>query len=410
LFFRKRLYSLPLILLSFFLISGCGAIEKATTSTPTVAPTQTAKGSLLQVHFIDVGQADSVLVIAPNGQTMLVDGGNRDDGAVVVNYLKSQGVQDLTAIVATHPHEDHIGGLDTIIHSFPPKQIYMPNAISTTKTFDDFITAVNASGAQKIRAKAGVELDVLGISGQFLAPISDQYEELNNYSAVLKITFGKISFLLTGDAEDVSEAEMLKIGHDLEASVLKVGHHGSTSSTTNEFLKAVSPKYSVITVGLDNDYGHPTQVTLNKLANAGVPVYRTDQDGTIVATSDGETVEFISSRLSSTPKPVQPVPAQATDSVMISSIDLRGEVVTLMNRSDQTVNLRGWKLVSEIGNQTFIFPADTTMPGGGVLKVVSGINAHAANNVLLWTDLNIWNNQGDPGALYNAQGQLISQK
>ena len=407
-FFRKRRFILPLIILSLFLFSGCGKTQKATN--PNTAPIQTDKGGLLQVHFIDVGQADSILVIAPNGQTILVDGGNGVDGTEVVSYLKAQGVKELTAIVATHPHEDHIGGLDTIMQSFPPKQVYMSNATSTTRTFEDFITAVNASGAKKIRAKAEVKLDVPGISGIFLAPNSDKYEDLNNYSAVLKITFDKVSFLLTGDAENVSESEMLKSGQDLEATVLKVGHHGSTSSTTSAFLKAVSPKYSVITVGVDNDYGHPTQVTLNKLANVGVQVYRTDQDGTIVATSNGDTVTFTASSPSSTPKPVQPVPALATGSVMISTIDLSAEVVTLINRSNKEVNLTGWKLVSEVGNQTYTFPSGTKLPASGTLKVISGKNAQAGGNGLVWTETNIWNNDHDPGALYNAEGQLVSKK
>jgi beta-lactamase superfamily II metal-dependent hydrolase len=306
--------------LSFFLLSGCGTTEK--TMTP----------SLLRVHFINVGQADSSLVIAPNGQTILVDGGNSNDGSEVISYLKSQGVKELSVVVATHPHEDHIGGLDTIMHSFPPKQVYMPNGTSTTKAFEDFITAVNTSGAKKIRAKAGVKLDIPGISGLFLAPNSDQYEDLNNYSAILKITFGKVSFLLAGDAEKVSETEILKSGQDLQTTVLKVGHHGSTSSTTSAFLKAVSPKYAVISVGVDNDYGHPAQVTLNKLANAGVQVYRTDQAGTIVATSDGDTVKLTAST-SSAPKSVQPVPAISTGTLMISTIDLSGEVVTFITSS-----------------------------------------------------------------------------
>lgn len=328
--FRKRRFILPLLIMSFLLLAGCGTTEKA--MTPSAAPNQTAKGSLLQVHFLNVGQADSILVIAPNGQTILVDGGNADDGPEVVSYLKSQGVKELSAVVATHPHADHIGGLDTIIHSLPPKQVYMANGTSNTKTFEAFITAVNASGAKKIRAKAGVKLDVPGITGIFLAPNSDQYEDLNNFSTVLKITFGKVSFLLTGDAEDVSEAEMLKSGQGLQATVLKVGHHGSTSSTTSALLKAVSPKYAVISVGVNNDYGHPAQVTLNKLTNAGVQVYRTDQDGTIVATSNGDTVMLTASIPSSNPKPVQPVPAISTGSLMISNIDLSGEVNGTKNR------------------------------------------------------------------------------
>lgn len=330
---RRRLI-LPLIIILFIFLSGCAATDK--TAITNTVPSQTEKEGLLQVHFLNVGQADSILVIAPNGQAMLIDGGNLEDGPGVVSYLKSQGVKELSALVATHPHEDHIGGLAAIIHSFPPKQVYLSNGATTTRTFKDFMTAVNTSGAKKIRAQAGTKLDVPGITGLFLAPTSDRYDDLNNYSAVLKITFDKVSFLLTGDAEDVSEAEMLKSGQNLQATVLKVGHHGSASSTTSAFLKAVSPKYAVISVGVNNDYGHPAQETLKKLTSAGVQVYRTDQDGTIVAKTNGDTIEFektgktISSNIPPAKAPIPPssIPAQSisaavSGSVMISNIDFR---------------------------------------------------------------------------------------
>lgn len=411
---RLKQFILPIIILSLLVLSGCSKIETAPLKSSTVSD------GILQVHFLDVGQADSALIVSPGGESILIDGGNNDDGPEVVSYLKSHGVKELSAIVATHPHEDHIGGLDSVLQSIPTKSVYMPNAPANTKTFEDFIASVKSSGAKKIQAKAGVSLNTSDITGLFLAPNNSSYEELNNYSAVLKVTYGKVSFLFEGDAEDISEAEMLQNGQNLNSTVLKVGHHGSQSSTTDGFLKAVSPKYAIISVGADNDYGHPTPVTLDRLAKAGVDVYRTDQSGTIVVTTDGESVE-INKKASIQANPPETNSAKASElgapavstsqgTAELSTIDLTGEVVTITNSSDAAVDLTGWKLVSVIGNQTFIFPAGTTLTPGGSLKVVSGEKAQAGTGMLVWTQSNIWNNDGDPGALYDAQGNLVSRK
>ena len=273
---------------------------------PTNSPTPTGA---LKIHFIDVGQADSIL-IQSGKSAVLVDAGNNADGDLVVNYLKSQGVSKLSAVVATHPHEDHIGGMDDVLKSIPVDKFYMPNATHTSKTFEDMLSAANASGAKKIQIKAELALDVPGISGTFLAPVGSKYDDLNNYSAVLKITHGSTSFLLTGDAEDISENEMLENGN-LQSTLLKVGHHGSDSSTTAAFLNAVSPKFAVISVGKGNTYGHPTDAVLSRLASAGAQVYRTDQAGTIVATSDGEniTIDKNASTIQANAPPANNAPA-----------------------------------------------------------------------------------------------------
>ncbi|WP_085929352.1 MBL fold metallo-hydrolase [Desulfosporosinus orientis] len=407
---KSRLFYVLVICITL-LVTGCGNTSTTTATSTSSSQTSVDQGEELnnnqptpmnahgnlQVHFIDVGQADSILIKASDGTAVLIDGGNNPDGPNVVNYLKSQQVKELAAVIATHPHEDHIGGLDTVINSFPVKAVYMPDASTTTKTFEDFISAVAASGAKRIQAKVGVKLDVPGLTGQFIAPNGSGYEDLNNYSAVLRLTYGKVSFLFTGDAEEVSETEMLGSGQIVKADVLKVGHHGSSSSTSSAFLKAVSPKYAVISVGADNDYGHPTASTLSKLSGAGVKVFRTDLDGTIVATCDGESVTFNKK-------------GSAPASVSITSIDLAGEIVTLVNDGSSAVDLTGWKLVSEKGNQTYSFPSGITIPAGGTLKVLSGSKAESSTGALLWTKSDVWNNDGDPGSLYNAQGQVVSVK
>lgn len=254
-------------------------------------PVQYQDSNQLALHFIDVGQADSMLGILPNGETILIDAGNREDGNTIISYIKKQQIKKIDYLIATHPHEDHIGGLAEVINSFDIGSIYMPKVSTTTKTFENALLAIKNKGLKVTTARAGVSIlnnDNLKI--ELLAPNSDSYENMNSYSAVTKITFGNTSFLLTGDADNISEGEMFK--YNLKADLLKVGHHGSSTSTSAEFLKAVAPKFAVISVGKGNTYGHPAQKTLNTLKNAGVKIYQTDINGTIVATSDGNSIEI----------------------------------------------------------------------------------------------------------------------
>lgn len=245
----------------------------------------------LQVHFIDVGQADCIF-IKTDDKTMLIDAGNNADSKTVVEYIKSQNIDKLDFIVGTHPHEDHIGGLDAVIESFDIGTIYMPKAMSTTKTFEDVLNAIAKKGMKVTTPVPGTTVDLGKASFTILAPNSDSYEEINNYSIVIKLNHGNNSFLFTGDAEAVSEREMIDKGYDLSVDVLKIAHHGSNTSTTEEFLDKVNPQYAVICVGKDNKYEHPHKETIDLLNKKGIKIYRTDESGTIVAISDGESIYF----------------------------------------------------------------------------------------------------------------------
>ena len=257
------------------------------------ARNENVNNETLKVHFIDVGQADSILIQAPTGENMLIDAGNNDDAKTIVSYLNAQGVKKVDVLVGTHPHEDHIGSLDMVIDTYDIGKIYMPKATATTKTFEDVLTAIQNKGLKITAATGGTNISFSpSAKVEILAPNASKYEDLNNYSAVIKLTYGKTSFLFTGDAEDVSENEMLARGYDLRADVLKVGHHGSNSSTTEAFLAAVDPTYAVICVGKGNDYGHPHKEVLKRLSDAGIKIYRTDEAGTVVFATDGESIEI----------------------------------------------------------------------------------------------------------------------
>lgn len=246
----------------------------------------------IEVHFIDVGQADSILIKTFSGESMLIDAGNNADSNLVTNYIKNQGISKLDIVVGTHPHEDHIGGLDAVINNFDIGKAYMPKTSTTTQTYEDVLNAISNKGL-KISSPVSVSTFSLGEANfTILAPNSSNYDDLNNSSIVLKMEYGNNAFLFTGDAEDISEKEIINKGYNLSADVLKIGHHGSESSTTESFLNKVNPKYAVIMVGEDNSYGHPHKVTMDKLKSKNIAVYRTDENETIIATSDGSNITF----------------------------------------------------------------------------------------------------------------------
>ena len=236
------------------------------------------------VSFIDVGQADSVLIRNGN-YNMLIDAGNNEDGEKLVNYFKSLGIEEFTYVFATHPHEDHIGGMDDIINNFKIDNYYMSNKLSTTKTFTDVLDALDGRNLKYTVPNKGDTLKLGDANIKVIYP-GDDKSNINDSSIVLKMTYGKNSFLLTGDA--TSNVERKIYNEDIKSDVLKVADHGSSYSSTDVFLDRVKPYYAVISVGKNNIYNHPSNKTLEKLNKRNIKVYRTDLDGTIVFTSDGE--------------------------------------------------------------------------------------------------------------------------
>ena len=244
----------------------------------------------LVIHFIDVGQGDSIL-ISKNNEHVLIDAGNNEDGALLVEYFKELGIKKFKYIVGTHAHEDHIGGIDNVINNFDLDHYYMPDVITTTKTFEDVLDALLAKEQAFETPNIGDKFKINDAEFEVLYLGKDK-SDLNNTSIVLKLTYKNTSYLFMGDATDKVEKILINEGKDLESDVLKVGHHGSQYSSTAAFLKKVNPKYAVIQVGENNDYDHPRQITLDKLEKLKTITYRTDKHGTIVLTSDGENISF----------------------------------------------------------------------------------------------------------------------
>ncbi|MBE5963926.1 MAG: MBL fold metallo-hydrolase [Lachnospiraceae bacterium] len=261
------------------------------TDTPTDAPTTDAGKSDMKVTFIDVGQADCVLIESA-GKFMIVDAGNNDDGTMVVNYLKSEGVTRLEYVIGTHPHEDHIGGLDNVIKAFEVGKVIMPDKSQATSTYEGVLKAIQK---KKLTITLPVPGDVYTLgnaSFTIIGPVKDYGDEINNWSIGLRLVNGNDSFMLCADAEMAAEIDMVNSGATMKSDVLKVNHHGSKDSTSYEFLNAVDPDYAVIMVGVDNEYGYPKDRVLERLAEKNAIVYRTDLHGHITAISSGDGITF----------------------------------------------------------------------------------------------------------------------
>lgn len=254
-----------------------------------------------KIWYLDVGQADSMLLQLPNGnewEYVLIDAGTGQTEEALVSWLQEQGVTDMTAVIATHPHEDHIGGMDAVLEAIPVESLYMPEVkeslTPTTRCYEQMLDAAEAQQVQAVKGQSGVTVyEEDGVKLELVGPEPQkEYDDLNEYSLVAKLTVGGKSFLFTGDSSEQAEADMIEAGEDLKADVLKIGHHGSSTATTKAFLQAVNPQVAVISCGKDNSYGHPHEETMQRLQEKAMTIYRTDEDGTILATCDGTSIEW----------------------------------------------------------------------------------------------------------------------
>ncbi|EPB8178002.1 ComEC/Rec2 family competence protein [Clostridium perfringens] len=251
------------------------------------------KDSELMISYIDVGQGDAAY-IKVNGNDILIDAGPRSNSKELLEQLKAKSIDDFELVIATHPHEDHIGGMVDVFKEYEVKAFYSPKITHTTKTYENLVKAVKDEGLKTKELKGGMVID-LGEGAKFevFTPQKSEYEELNDYSPIMKLSFGDTSYLFTGDAEKLAEEEALaKYKTSLDSDVIKFGHHGSSSSSSNAFIEAVSPKYGIISCAKDNKYGHPHRETLDIIKKYNIKTFRTDTDGEIILTSDGKSINF----------------------------------------------------------------------------------------------------------------------
>ena len=293
---KRNFFEILIILLAFLIINNQDKIKNLFNQNNNQNQNDyiNTNNDLLKVHYLDVGQGDSIFIELPNNETMLIDAAESYQSENIINYLKNLNYQKIDYVIGTHPHTDHIGGLKNIINTFEIGKIYMPKVVSTTKTYESLLMTIKNKNLKINTAKAGtsiIDTDALKIN--ILAPNNSTYTELNNYSVVTKITYGTTKFLFMGDAEKLSENE---IKENVTADVIKIGHHGSNTSSSIDFIKKVNAKYGIISVGLNNKYNLPKEETITNWENSGTKIYLTSTNGTIRASSDGTNIKIESEK------------------------------------------------------------------------------------------------------------------
>lgn len=293
---KRNFFEILIILLAFLIINNQDKIKNLFNQNNNQNQNDyiNTNNDLLKVHYLDVGQGDSIFIELPNNETMLIDAAESYQSENIINYLKNLNYQKIDYVIGTHPHADHIGGLKDIINTFEIGKIYMPKVVSTTKTYESLLMAIKDKNLKINTAKAGtsiIDTDALKIN--ILAPNNSTYTELNNYSVVTKITYGSTKFLFMGDAEKLSENE---IKENVTADVIKIGHHGSNTSSSIDFIKKVNAKYGIISVGLNNKYNLPKEEIITNWENSGTKIYLTSINGTVRASSDGTNIKIESEK------------------------------------------------------------------------------------------------------------------
>lgn len=320
---------------------------KSPTATPT-SPVPTIIVGTLQVEFIDVGQGDAILIRHPAGINMLIDGGDTDTG--IVQYLKDHGIKRLDVVVATHPHADHIGGLVQVLKAIPVAKVVTNGQPTTTRTYENFLDAIAAAKAEYVEVKRGDTIRFGELVFNVLNPVSATGDDLNNGSIVLRLVYGKVSFLFAGDAQAEAEASMsVSSVSPVQATILKVGHHGSRTSSSPAFLALVKPAVAIYSAGSGNSYGHPHPETIASLLGVGARIYGTDLNGTVAVTTDGWTYQVQAEKgqprgppvVTSTGTPVAPALTSTTSTspVTHTSTTILAPIPTSPSKSPATLSL-----------------------------------------------------------------------
>jgi len=356
----------------------------------------------MKVSFLDVGEGDAILIEYANGKKTLIDAGRSD--SVIESALAAEGVTHIDTLIATHPDADHIGGADYVIQNYGVTKVIDSGQVHTTRAFTDYLQAADTSGASFEIAEIGDNLSDDPNAKANVLFVDHQAAELNDGSIVIKLSYGDVSFLLTGDAGHKVENELMNqySYQELQANFLKASHHGSNTGTSRDFLSAVAAGGVILSYG-ENPYGHPSEEVLRDLLDYGAEIYSTFYQGTVSFGTDGQSTllyDYIEEPFYT----LEPIPHP-----YLYRVDLDNEYVLIHNDTNEAVDMSGWYVISVEGNQKYVFPNGTVIQPRDDISVVSGPEAFAGEDQFVWTTESIWNNSGDPALLYNAKGELMSE-